>query len=143
MTLIHVECEMEEKMKKFKDFRVTVFMIIMIPALLALSIYSKVVWHSQMRFVLALIMTITIALICLAGYNLHLYSDIIMIYTWKYVALLPEMIEVKDIKSIKAVSKHKIKIAHKYISYAYVSNSQEFMENYQLLQESAKEQENM
>ena len=55
-------------MKKFKDFRVTVFMIIMIPALLALSIYSKVVWHSQMRFVLALIMTITIALICLAGY---------------------------------------------------------------------------
>lgn len=96
-------------MKKFKDFRVTVFMIIMIPALLALSIYSKVVWHSQMRFVLALIMTITIALICLAGYNLHLYSDIIMIYTWKYVALLPEMIEVKDIKSIKAVSKHKIK----------------------------------
>ena len=78
-------------MKKFKDFRVTVFMIIMIPALLALSIYSKVVWHSQMRFVLALIMTITIALICLAGYNLHLYSDIIMIYTWKYVALLPEI----------------------------------------------------
>ena len=141
MTLIHVECEMEEKMKKFKDFRVTVFMIVMIPALLALSIYSKVVWHSQMRFVLALIMTITIALICLAGYNLHLYSDIIMIYTWKYVALLPEMIEVKDIKSIKAVSKHKI--AHKYISYAYVSNSEEFMENYQLLQESAQEQENM
>ena len=136
MTLIHVECEKVIKMKKFKDFRVIVFMIVMIPALLALSIYSKVVWHSQMRFVLALIMTITIALICLAGYNLHLYSDIIMIYTWKYVA-------VKDIKSIKAVSKHKIKIAHKYISYAYVSNSEEFMENYQLLQESAKEQENM
>ena len=72
MILIHVECEKVMKMKKFKDFRVTVFMIVMIPALLALSIYSKVVWHSQMRFVLALIMTITIALICLAGYNLHL-----------------------------------------------------------------------
>ena len=67
-----------------------------------------------------------------------------MIYTWKYVALLPEMIEVRNINQIKAVKVSiKIKIAHKYISYAYVSNSEEFMENYQLLQESAKEQENM
>lgn len=130
-------------MKKYKDFRVTIFMIIIVPALLALSIYSKVVWHSQMRFVLALIMTITIALICLAGFNIHLYSDIIMIYTWKYIAMLPEMIEVKDIKSIQAVSKHKIKIVHKYISYTYVSNSEEFMENYHLLQESAQEDTNM
>ena len=130
-------------MKKYKDFRVTIFMIIIVPALLALSIYSKVVWHSQMRFVLALIMTITIALICLAGFNIHLYSDIIMIYTWKYIAMLPEMIEVKDIKSIQAVSKHKIKIVHKYISYTYVSNREEFMENYHLLQESAQEDTNM
>lgn len=130
-------------MKKYKDFRVTIFMIIIVPALLALSIYSKVVWHSQMRFVLALIMTITIALICLAGFNIHLYSDIIMIYTWKYIAMLPEMIEVKDIKSIQAVGKHKIKIVHKYISYTYVSNAQEFMENYHLLQESAQEDTNM
>lgn len=130
-------------MKKYKDFRVTIFMIIIVPALLALSIYSKIVWHSQMRFVLALIMTITIALICLAGFNIHLYSDIIMIYTWKYIAMLPEMIEVKDIKSISAVGKHKIKIVHKYISYTYVSNSEEFMENYHLLQESAQENENM
>lgn len=130
-------------MKKYKDFRVIIFMVIIVPVLLALSVYSKIVWHSQMRFVIALIMTITIALICLASFNIHLYSDIIMIYTWKYVALLPEMIEVKDIKSIQAISKHKIKIVHKYISYAYVSNSEDFMENYQLLQESAQKEENM
>lgn len=60
MTLIHVECEKVIKMKKFKDFRVTVFMIIMIPALLALSIYSKVVWHSQMRFVLLRIWAVSL-----------------------------------------------------------------------------------
>lgn len=82
-------------------------MIIMIPALLALSIYSKVVWHSH-AFCLSSYYDNHYRINLSIGYNLHLYSDIIMIYTWKYVVLLPEMIEVKDIKSIK-VSKHKIK----------------------------------
>ncbi len=59
-----------------------------------------------------------------------LYEEIMLIYEWKYIAMLPSVIHYKDIQSIEAKSKHHIIINHKRKSHCYVFNAPLFIETY-------------
>ena len=54
-----------------------------------------------------------------------------IVYVWKIAAILPILIEYKDIQSIELKSKYHVLINHKYVSHIYVSDSKKFMEIYE------------
>ena len=51
-----------------------------------------------------------------------------LVYEFKGIGILPALIDYKDVKEIKLVSKHKVKIKHKGISTLYILDAESFYE---------------
>lgn len=80
---------------------------------------------------IAMILFSLIALVLLLGrYKMVLFEDCMIIYEWKYLAMLPTMIEYQDIQSIEKKSKHHILIQHQRITHIYVFDSDLFIKTY-------------
>ena len=61
-------------------------------------------------------------------YNMKIFNDSMLVYEFKGIGILPALIDYKDVKEIKLVSKHKVKIKHKGISTLYILDAESFYE---------------
>ena len=118
--------------KKFKEYRMFILCLLILIAFVILG----VIWFIQGRISLvigALLLIGIDAILLFARYKIILFDDMMIIYEWKILAMLPTVIEYKDIQSIEKKSQHQLYIYHKKRSSIYVMNADEFIDAYQEL----------
>lgn len=122
--------------KRFKEYRMFLFCFILFLLFIGLGVYS--LFQDESMRALGLAIFALIALFLLLGrYKMVLYDDMMMIYEWKVAAMLPTMIEYKDIQSIEKKSKHHLVIHHRKDSHIYVFNSDAFISYYESLHQKS------
>lgn len=111
---------------------------------ISLSLYAGLVLASKSKMIMGFILSGFMGIMLLMRFNVTLEDCLMLIYEWKVAMMMPVMVEYQDIKSVEAIGKHKIKIVHKVISYTYVRDAGDFMENYQMLKAAwdQKQEEN-
>jgi len=117
------------KMKKFKELRMTVVCFIIFTGMIILSIVAMIN-HQKLQMIIALICSLIALIMLLTRYNIVLFDDMIMIYEWKVIAMLPTLIDYKDIKKFEMKSNHHLLIEHKKTSHIYVFNSEKVLNAY-------------
>ena len=118
--------------KKFKEYRMFILCLLILIAFVILG----VIWFIQGRISLvigALLLIGIDAILLFARYKIILFDDMMIIYEWKILAMLPTVIEYKDIQSIEKKSQHQLYIYHQKRSSIYVMNADEFIDAYQEL----------
>lgn len=121
--------------KKFKEYRMFMVCLIIFAAFLGVAVYCGLEGHKT-QMIGALMLSLIALFLLLLRYKMVLFDDVMMIYEWKVAAMLPTMIEYKDIQSIEKKSKHHIMIAHKHVSHIYVFDSDFFISTYEALRKS-------
>lgn len=116
--------------KKFKEYRMFWVCLVIFIVFIGMSIYFGVQGHIAQLIGTCLLSLIALFLLLLR-YKMVLFDDMMMIYEWKVAAMLPTMIEYKDIQSMERKSKHHLIITHKHVSHVYVFNTDQFISTYQ------------
>lgn len=118
--------------KKFKEYRMFLLCLLIFIVFMILG----TMWFIQgrMSLVIGTILLIGIdAILLFARYKMILFDDMMIIYEWKVFAMLPTVIEYKDIQSIEKKSSHHLYIYHQKRSSIYVMNADAFINAYQEL----------
>lgn len=118
--------------KKFKEYR----MFLLCSLIFIVFMILGTMWFIQgrMSLVIGTILLIGIdAILLFARYKMILFDDMMIIYEWKVFAMLPTVIEYKDIQSIEKKSSHHLYIYHQKRSSIYVMNADAFINAYQEL----------
>lgn len=116
--------------KKFKEYR----MFLLCSLIFIVFMILGTMWFIQgrMSLVIGTILLIGIdAILLFARYKMILFDDMMIIYEWKVFAMLPTVIEYKDIQSIEKKSSHHLYIYHQKRSSIYVMNADAFINAYQ------------
>lgn len=128
--------------KKFKEYRMFLLCLLILIAFVILGIMWLI--QGRMSLVIGTILLIGIDAILLFGrYKMILFDDMMIIYEWKVLAMLPTVIEYKDIQSIEKKSVHHIYIHHQKRSSIYVMNADEFINAYRELSTSNNKDEKL
>lgn len=115
--------------KKFKEYRMFIVCLLLLFFFIGMGIYCFMI--GEKIKMIAMILFSLIALVLLLGrYKMVLFEDCMIVYEWKYLAMLPTMIEYQDIQSIEKKSKHHILIQHQRITHIYVFDSDLFIKTY-------------
>ena len=118
--------------KRFKEYRMFLLCLILLMLFTGFGVYSLLQDEALRALGLAILALITLFLL-LGRYKMILFDDMMMIYEWKVAAMLPTMIEYRNIQSIEKKSKHHLVIHHQHNSHIYVFNSDLFLETYHQL----------
>ncbi|MCI9049957.1 MAG: hypothetical protein HFF36_10030 [Coprobacillus sp.] len=118
-----------EMKKKFKEYRMFLLCIMMLCVFVGMAIYYFIN-KSMPRFIAMLIFSFIALTLVLGRFNIVLFDDSMILYEWKLAAMLPIIVDYKDIKNIEKRSKHCIIVEHKKKTNIYVFNSEKFLETY-------------
>lgn len=110
-------------MFRYKDLRMLVVSVLITFLCLAAMIYFI---HEKIKFLIVIFLFITTLPTMLFRYNAKVFHDSVMVYVFKGIAILPELINFTDIKDITFISKHRVIIQHKKVSRLYLVNAKEF-----------------
>lgn len=126
-----------EMKKKFKEYRM--FLVCTVIFIIFMILSGLWLFQQRITLVVGAFLLMAIDMILLVGrYKMILFDDMMIIYEWKILAMLPTGIEYKDIQSLEKKSKHHILIHHQRISSIYVMNADEFINTYQALLEKTQ-----
>ncbi|MBM6841984.1 hypothetical protein H6A03_10645 [[Clostridium] spiroforme] len=110
-------------MFRYKDLRMLVVSVLITLLCVAAMIYFI---HEKIKFLIVIFLFITTLPTMLFRYNAKVFHDSVMVYVFKGIAILPELINFTDIKDITFISKHRVIIQHKKVSRLYLVNAKEF-----------------
>ena len=118
--------------KKFKEYRMFLVCFVIFIAFLGVAVFCGLEGHKT-QMIGALMLSFIALFLLLLRYKMVLFDDVMMIYEWKVAAMLPTIIEYKDIQSVEKKSQHHVVIQHTHISHIYVFNSDLFISAYESL----------
>lgn len=110
-------------MFRYKDLRMLVVSVLITLLCVAAMIYFI---HEKIKFLIVIFLFITTLPTMLFRYNAKVFHDSVMVYVFKGIAILPELINFTDIKDITFISKHRVTIQHKKVYRLYLVNAKEF-----------------
>ena len=94
-------------MFKYKDLRMFVFSLFLIGLCVFSGVYFR---HDRMKLVVVLLLAFSVIPTLLIRYNASVFEDGMLIYTFRGIGILPQMIEFKDLASYKLLSKHVLEL---------------------------------
>lgn len=115
-------------MFKYKDLRMFYISIVIIVICFVSMFYFI---HDKIKFIIILFLFITILPTLILRFNAKIFDDAMMVYVFKGIGILPELINFEDIKDYKQLSKHKIVVNHKKISRLYIMNADKFISEFE------------
>lgn len=121
--------------KKFKEYRMFIVCFILFLFFLGMAIYSLIEGEKTKVIAMSLLSLIAFGLL-VGRYKIVLFEDAMIVYEWKIFAMLPVMIDYKDIQFIEKKSKHHLVVQHQRLTHIYVFNSDVFMNTYDDLKKS-------
>ncbi|MEG0366263.1 MAG: hypothetical protein RR585_05480 [Coprobacillus sp.] len=119
-------------MKRFREYRMFWIVLILFMVFAGVGTYCYLVGN-KLPMIGCLILAGVSLFLLLIRYKIILMDDVMMIYEWKLIAMLPTMVDYGDIQSIEKKNKHCVLVHHKTLSRVYVFNSDEFISTYQEL----------
>ena len=112
-------------MLKYKDIRMLIVSIL----ITVLCVFAMIYFiHDKMKFVIVILLFITTLPTMVFRYNAKVFDDSMMVYVFKGIAILPELIQFDDLISYEQVSKRQIILKHKKTSKLYILNADTFIE---------------
>lgn len=112
-------------MLKYKDIRMLIVSIL----ITVLCVFAMIYFiHDKMKFVIVILLFITTLPTMVFRYNAKVFDDSMMVYVFKGIAILPELIQFDDLISYEQVSKRQIILKHKKTSRLYILNADTFIE---------------
>lgn len=121
--------------KKFKEYRMFIICFIIFLFFVGMGIYSLIEGEKTKVIAMSLLSLIAFGLL-VGRYKIVLFEDAMIVYEWKIFAMLPVMIDYKDIQFIEKKSKHHLVVHHQKLTHVYVFNSDVFMNTYDDLKKS-------
>lgn len=121
--------------KKFKEYRMYFVCLFIFMVFVAMGVFFSMEKRTP-QMIGSLMLALIALFLLLMRYKMVLFDDMMIIYEWKVAAMLPTMIEYKDIQSIEKKSKHHLLIHHSYDSHVYVFDSDDFLKCYHELKQS-------
>ncbi len=121
--------------KKFKEYRMFLVCLVIFMFFIGLGVFSLLQKHIP-QMIGAFLLSFIALFLLLLRYKMVLFDDMMMIYEWKIAAMLPTIIEYKNIQSIEKKSKHHLVIHHIHDSHIYVFDSDEFMNTYESIRKA-------
>ena len=112
---------------KYKEFRMLIFSIIFFFVIGGVCVYFALD-HNRSKVIIGVILSFVVLMMLTTKYNMKIFNDSMLVYEFKGIGILPALIDYKDVKEIKLVSKHKVKIKHKGISTLYILDAESFYE---------------
>lgn len=112
-------------MFRYKDLRMLIISVFITILCFAAMIYFI---NEKIKFLIVVFLFITTLPTMLLRYNAKVFQDSVMVYVFKGIAILPELINFCDIQDVKLVSKHKVVISHKKKSRLYIVKGEEFFD---------------
>ena len=97
-------------MFKYKDLRMFVFSLFLIGLCVFSGVYFR---HDRMKLVVLLLLAFSVIPTLLIRYNASVFEDGMLIYTFRGIGILPQMIEFKDLTAYELISKHKLQLGFK------------------------------
>lgn len=94
-------------MFKYKDLRMVVISIILVVLCVFCGIHFR---YDRMKLIIILLLTLSVIPTLIVRFNASVFEDGMLIYTFRGVAILPQMIEFKDLASYKLLSKHVLEL---------------------------------
>ncbi|MGN1182789.1 MAG: hypothetical protein ACI4SR_07240 [Faecalibacillus sp.] len=111
-------------MFKYKDIRMLFISIALELACFASAIYFS---HEKIKLIIALFLAVSLLPTLFIRFNAKIFDDSMIVYVFKGIAILPEIIEFQNVHEYQKQSKHKIMIKHKKTSNIYLVNADEFI----------------
>lgn len=122
-------------MKKFKEMISTCITLPFIGLGIGMCMRYIMIGATK-QFIISLILVILMTLMMLFRFKIFLDQDYMVVYVWRYVGMVPMLIDYCDIKSVTQLSKHKIRIEHRTTSTIYLFNADGFMDSYEELKKA-------
>lgn len=94
-------------MFKYKDLRMVVISIILVVLCALSGIHFR---YDRMKLIIVLLLALSVIPTLIVRFNASIFEDGMLIYTFRGIAILPQMIEFKDLASYKLLSKHVLEL---------------------------------
>nr|WP_288542522.1 hypothetical protein [uncultured Faecalibacillus sp.] len=94
-------------MFKYKDLRMVVISIILVVLCVFCGIHFR---YDRMKLIIVLLLALSVIPTLIVRFNASVFEDGMLIYTFRGIAILPQMIEFKDLASYKLLSKHVLEL---------------------------------
>ena len=94
-------------MFKYKDLRMVVISIILVVLCVFSGIHFR---YDRMKLIVVLLLALSVIPTLIVRFNASVFEDGMLIYTFRGIAILPQMIEFKDLASYKLLSKHVLEL---------------------------------
>lgn len=94
-------------MFKYKDLRMVVISIILVVLCVFSGIHFR---YDRMKLIVVLLLALSVIPTLSVRFNASVFEDGMLIYTFRGIAILPQMIEFKDLASYKLLSKHVLEL---------------------------------
>lgn len=94
-------------MFKYKDLRMVVISIILVVLCVFSGIHFR---YDRMKLIIVLLLALSVIPTLIVRFNASVFEDGMLIYTFRGIAILPQMIEFKDLVSYKLLSKHVLEL---------------------------------
>lgn len=94
-------------MFKYKDLRMVVISIILVVLCALSGIHFR---YDRMKLIVVLLLALSVIPTLIVRFNASVFEDGMLIYTFRGIAILPQMIEFKDLASYKLLSKHVLEL---------------------------------
>lgn len=116
--------------KKFKEYRMFWVCAIIFVIFVGVGLYCAI-YKQTAQLIGACLLSLIALFLLILRYKMVLFDDMMMIYEWKVAAMLPTIIEYKDIQSIEKKSKHHLIVRHAHQSHVYVFDTDLFISTYE------------
>ena len=94
-------------MFKYKDLRMVVISIILVVLCVFCGIHFR---YDRMKLIIVLLLALSVIPTLIVRFNASVFEDGMLIYTFRGIGVLPQMIEFKDLASYKLLSKHVLEL---------------------------------
>ena len=94
-------------MFKYKDLRMVVISIILVVLCALSGIHFR---YDRMKLIIVLLLALSVIPTLIVRFNASVFEDGMLIYTFRGIGILPQMIEFKNLASYKLLSKHVLEL---------------------------------
>ena len=94
-------------MFKYKDLRMVVISIILVVLCVFCGIHFR---YDRMKLIIVLLLALSVIPTLIVRFNASVFEDGMLIYTFRGIGVLLQMIEFKDLASYKLLSKHVLEL---------------------------------
>lgn len=112
---------------KFKEPRLLTICLIAFIGMVILAVKAAGA-HETAKLIITLVLSLMALTMVMGRFNILVQDDFMLIYVFKYIGILPVMVDYKDVQEVKLLSKVKVQIkTDKHVYQTYIIHAEKFV----------------